>query len=125
MRIDYNVLGQILDTTWGRSSSPNTSSYSVKFDLKGDELIVKYVAIVAFASEVEKVTTKRQYDRESRTIIAEVVRKIKSLYKDYTGSTLKMKIISSEDNIEIIGFAVHNPKRTAYYRRISTFTFVD
>jgi hypothetical protein len=45
--IDYNALGQAIDTTWGRSSTPKTSSYSVKLSILGpDRLLAAYAAIV-------------------------------------------------------------------------------
>jgi hypothetical protein len=48
--------------------------------------------------------------------------KVKACYKDISGGKrITAKEISSEDSIEIIGYGVHNPKRTAYYRRKTSF----
>jgi len=120
-QIDYNALGQVLDTTWGRSSTPKTASFSVKFSLSGNVLTASYAAIVNFGTENEMIMMKRKYSEESVDVIAELVRVIKSNYKTIAGKTISMKELTSQDSLEIIGYAVHNPKRTAYFRRKTSF----
>jgi hypothetical protein len=120
-KIDYNSLGQALDTTWGRTSTPATASYSVKFTLAGDVLTASYQAVVNFATEKEMATMKRLYEEESNLIIEAVLKNVKSVYKNISGNTLSTKETTSSTSIEIIGFNVHNPKRTAYFRRKTSF----
>lgn len=121
-KIDYNALGQALDTTWGRSSTPKTASYSVKFTLLGpDRLQASYAAVVNFGTERQMIEMKRRYADESVDITNEILKTVKSSYKDITGSALSTKETSAADSLEIIGFGVHNPKRTAYYRRKAVF----
>ena len=120
-KIDYNALGQALDTTWGHTSTPKTASYSVKFTLTGDILTASYQAVVNFASEKEMLVMKQMYENESIDVVAAVLKNVKSVYKDLTGNALSTKEQSSSTSIEIIGFNVHNPKRTAYFRRKTSF----
>lgn len=120
-KIDYNALGQAIDTTWGRSSTPKTAGYSVKMSMHGDTLVVNYAAIVNFGSEREMIVMKRSYTEESMSVINEVLKNVKETYKKLSGKSLKAKEMVSNDSLEIIGFAVHNPKRTAYYRRKTVF----
>lgn len=120
-KIDYNALGQALDTTWGRTSTPKTASYSVKFKLAGDVLTASYQAIVNFASEKEMTVMYRNYETESIDVINAVLKNVKAVYKDLTGNTLSTKEHSSSSSVEVINFNVHNPKRTAYFRRKTTF----
>lgn len=121
-KIDFNALGQALDTSWGRSSTPKTASYSVKFTLLGpDRVLASYAAIVNFATERQMIEMKRRYADESVDITNEAFKQVKSSYKSLTGSTLTAKEAGSTDSLEIIGFGVHNPKRTAYYRRKTVF----
>ena len=120
-KIDYNALGQALDTTWGHTSTPKTASYSVKFTLAGDILTASYQAVVNFASEKEMLVMKQMYENESIDVVAAVLKNVKSVYKDLTGNALSTKEQSSSTSIEIIGFNVHNPKRTAYFRRKTSF----
>jgi hypothetical protein len=119
--VDFNALGQAIDTTWGRTSTPKTASYSVKFKLQGNLLIANYAAIVNFAAEKEMITLKQIYTEESQSIIAAVLKNVKSVYKEITGKALRTKEVSTSDSLEIIGFNVHNPKRSAYFRRTTTF----
>lgn len=120
-KIDYNALGQALDTTWGRCSTPKTASYSVKFTLAGDILTASYQAVVNFASEKEMNIMYRNYERESIDVIAAALKSAKDIYKNITGNSLTTKELDSNDSVEIIGFNVHNPKRTAYFRRKTKF----
>jgi len=120
-KIDYVALGQAIDTTWGRSSTPKTASYSVKFTVQGSRLVASYAAVVNFGTEKEMILMKRAYAEESKAITAEALKHIKAVYKDICGKTLSAKEDASTDSLEIIGFGVHNPKRTAYYRRKTVF----
>lgn len=116
--IDYNALGQAIDTTWGRSSTPKTASYSVKLTMLGpDRLLASYAVIVNFGTERQMIEMKRRYAEESQTVIAEVLKNVKSNYKQLAESALSTKELESSDSLEIINVNVHNPRRTAYYRR--------
>lgn len=121
-KIDFNALGQALDTTWGRSSTPKTASYSVKVTIEGATRIkASYMAIVNFGTERQMIEMKRRYSDESISVISEVLKTVKSNYKELSSSSLTTKEISSSDSLEIIGVNFHNPKRTAYYRRVTYF----
>lgn len=117
MAIDYNALGQAIDTTWGRSSTPQTASYSVKFSMMGERLVVTYQVVVNFASEKEMILMKRACKEEADRVVKAHLNTVKSTYKDLCGATLKTKMTESIDSLEIINFNVHNPKRTAYFRQ--------
>lgn len=122
-KINYSALGQALDTTWGRTSTPKTASYSVKFTLAGDILTASYQAVVNFASEKEMIVMKRMYDEESLKVINMMLKNVKSVYKNLSKETLftKEKEYSTSTSVEIIGLNVHNPKRTAYFRKKMAF----
>lgn len=119
--IDINTLGQVIDSTWGRVSTPRTSSYSVKFSLNGGYLEVKYGAIVNFGTEREMIAMKANYADESKKVIDSLISDIKKNYKELSGKTLKAKRVFSSDSVEIISNSFQNPKRTAYYRCKCTF----
>lgn len=120
--IDFNALAQSMDTTWGRSSTPKTASYSVKLSLLGpDRLLASYAVVVNFGTERRMIDCKRAQVTESEAVIKEVMKQIKASYKDITGSALSVKEDSSVDSLEIINMNVHNAKRTAYYRRKTVF----
>lgn len=120
--IDYNALGQALDTTWGRSSTPKTASYSVKVTMLGpDRLMTSYAAVVNFGTEKQMIEMKRRYADESQSVTSEVLKAVKGNYKNLVGSALSTKELSSVDNLEIINMNAHNPRRTAYYRRKTVY----
>lgn len=121
MDIDFNALGQSLDTSWGRSSTPKTAGYSVKFTMQGNRVIASLTAIINFGSEKEMILTKRAYSGESMTIIDNALKQVKDSYKGITGESIQFDEINSTESVEVIGFNVHNPKRTAYFRRKSVF----
>ena len=121
-KIDYDLLGQTIDSTWGRSSTPKSSSYSVKLTLQGpDRLLASYAAIVNFASEKQMIDMKRGYEEESRSVIDAIIKNVKERYKNIAEESITVKEVTSTDSVEIISFNVHNPKRTAYYRRKTIF----
>ena len=115
-KVDINALGQAIDTTWGRSSTPKTASYSVKMNLVGDCVQVSYAAIVNFATEREMIEMKRRYADECRSVIDSHIKGVKSSYKELCGKNLKLKELDRSDSIEIISNSSNNPKRTAYFR---------
>lgn len=120
--IDYNALGQACDTSWGRSSTPQTASYSVKLTMLGpDRILASYAAVVNFGTERQMIDMKRRYAEESEAVTNQVLKTVKANYKELSGESLSTKELSSEDSLEIIGFNVHNPRRTAYYRKKTVF----
>lgn len=125
--IDFNALGQAIDSTWGRSSTPRTASYSVKISLLGpDRMLVSYAAIVSFSTERQMIEMKRAYSGEADSVIAEVIKTVKKNYKELSGSALSTKAVTQRmdgegDSIEIINFNCHNARRQAYYRRKAVY----
>lgn len=122
--VDFNALGQAIDTTFGRSSTPKTASYSVKMTLSGeDRLLVSFAAIVNFGTERQMIDMKRAYAEEAEAVIGSALKNVKAVYKDLAGETLKTKKIEETqvDSVEIINFNVHNSKRTCYFRRKVAF----
>jgi hypothetical protein len=120
--IDYNALGQAMDTTWGRASTPVSATHSVKFTLLGpDRVMASYAGLCKFVTEKEMILTKRDQVQESEAVIDAFLKHVKTCYKDLSGLTLKTKELSSVDQLEIVNMNVHNPARTAYYRRRVVF----
>jgi len=133
--IDYGALGQAIDTTWGRSSSPLVNSFSVKMKLIGtDVLALTYQTTINFPSEKQMLQVKLREKNLSSENIKAVVDAVKENYKNIvderkkTGitsenvkGTLTLKEDKSDDSLEIIGMAVHTPKKTALYRKFVYF----
>ena len=119
-QIDLNALGQVIDTSWGRSSTPKSSSYSVKAKLTGQgTMILTYTAIVKFVTRCDMIVLKRAYAEEADKITNEALTNIKSSYKSLTKKTLTTKIdkASVNDSLEVVSYNSDAPSRSAYYRR--------
>lgn len=120
--LNLSALGEAIDTSWGRSSSPVTSGFSVKMNVSGHyQLNLTYQTIVNFGTEREMLATKRLEEEQASKNIKSIIDNVKKNYKELSGSALKLKETSSSDSVEIVGMNVHNPKRTALYRRKCTF----
>jgi hypothetical protein len=120
--IDFDALAQAYDTSWGRSSTPNTNQFSVKFHMDGpNRLVVNFAVIVKFGTQRELIELKRQYEDESVRVVNANLGAVKKRYKDLSGSALKATELSSSDSLETIGVTFHSPCRTAYYRRKTVF----
>ena len=120
---DIHVLGQIINTTYGKSSTLSPVA-SVKCSLYGAEpnrLCVDYTCIVTFASESSMRDQKKAFENESNQATNNKMKEVKKEFKDAAGRALKTKQISSEDSIEIINASPHTPRKTAYYRRKTLF----
>ncbi len=120
-----NILGQLLDTTFGRSSMSKAGTVSIKSIMSGNKINVTYTTIVNFVGDVPMKDQTREQERISEKLISDFINTVKKDYKAEAGSTLKLKKGDSTDEIELINMSPYNPKKTAYYRRRAVFTIGD
>ncbi len=117
-----NVIGQIINDTWGESSTPKSASSALNVKLSGENTMTfKYTTIVTFATEKSLHDQRKALDLESAEVINKRSADIKKLYKEETGDTLSLTEVSSDDSLEIIYFNRYTPLRRAYYRRTTIF----
>lgn len=121
--INYNALNQILDTTFGRSSTPQSASYSVKFSFSGgDRLIATYIGIINFPSRTDAMIAKKSSEEDADRLVKSYIKSLKTRYKELTGEIISLKDVDETDSVEMIGGGYHHTsKRSAYYRK--TFIF--
>ena len=117
-----NILGQILDTTFGRSSTAKSPTFSIKTTMSGDRINVTYTTIVNLVTDKVMRDQVREEERISEKLIGDFINEVKKEFKKVAGSTLKLKKGDSTDEIELISMSAYSPKRTAYYRRRAVFT---
>lgn len=115
------ILGQILDTTWGKSSTASSPTMSIKGSLAGDTLTVSYTTIVHLASERNLRDQVKRFEEESVQLTNEFCKKCKSEFKNAASSALVLKQLSTNDSVELITASPFTPRRTAYYRRFTTY----
>jgi len=117
---EYNILGNIIDSTWGVGSTnnPKGASMSVKANLLGeDQLVLSFISIISFGEPHER---KREFDKmssDSSSILEACVKKIKDSFKEESGRTLKTENLSDNEDWELISLGQFSGRRDAYYRR--------
>lgn len=116
------IIGQILESSWGRESSPD-GTFSVKYDLAGNLLTLKYTTVVHFAGESAYGPQVAEANRQAVTLINDKLAQVKKAFKDSTGDSLKTEDMGGKDNIELI--QPHASRRVAYYRYNHRFKIED
>jgi len=120
------ALGQILDTTFGRSSTTESATASFKTKLQGEMLTVTYATIMKFASEQDQWEQTKGFDKESAKLTDDFMKATKKDFKVAAGGALKVKEQSSFTDFEVIGVQGHiNPARTVYCKRITVFEITN
>jgi len=117
-----NILGQILDTTFGKSSTSKSPTFSIKTTMAGDKVHVMYTTIVNLVTDKVMRDQVREEERVSEKLIGDFMDEVKKEFKRVAGSSLKLKKGDSTDEIELISMSSYSPKRTAYYRRRAVYT---
>ncbi len=124
--VDFNLLGQCIDTTFGRSSLSEDSTKSVKIKLagNGDDTLVTFVftTIVNTFGTHDLQTAQERCKIESEALVKDAVTKIKKEYKDLGGDSLKFKQVGDTDAFELISGTFTSPRRMSYYRRHLVFS---
>ena len=120
---EINILGQCINDTWGSSGAGEmrTPTMSIKSSLQGDNLTCAYTTIVHLASDRNLRDQVKRFEDESVKLTKEYTKILKKDFKDASGRTLKLKEVSSTDSVELITASPFTPRKTAYYRRFTTF----
>jgi hypothetical protein len=113
-----NTLGNILNTTWGRGIS---DTFSCKGEMSGENLMITYSTVIYYASTDGLNAQAGQLMDESNARINDLVKKVKSEYKDEAGETLTLKELSNKDSYEMTQASSLNPRKVAVYRRKVVF----
>ena len=119
---DINTLGNILNHTWGAGSSRHhrsDASATITGNMQGDVLNVRFMTVVHFAGEKSLQDQMRNLTRESYDRLNKYVDNVKAQFREQAGKSLKVKEISSKDDLEIIQATSNSPRKIAYYRRFA------
>jgi len=112
---EINALGNIVETTWGKSGESNGRSVSAS--LQADVLTFRFTTIVHFAAEDALRIQVERLAAESMDVLSGRVKTLKDEFKEATGKTLTIKELSNRDNVELISSTSNSPRKIAYYRR--------
>jgi len=109
---EINILGQVFNHTFGYSSD----TMKVTSSLHGDSLVLKYIAIIQFASEESMQKQKSQFEKEANDVLADALKQMKQEFKAKAERSIKVTEDSRDDSVELISVAAHSPRKLAYYR---------
>lgn len=112
---ENNILGNLINTTYGKGSSPS-GDFSIKCDLAGDTMTLKYTTIVHFASEKSLQQQVVRCQDEAQKRLTGFLTSLKKDFKDESGRALKTTDSGSSDNVELIQSTSNSPRKIAYYR---------
>lgn len=124
--VDFNLLGQCIDTTFGRSSTTEGATKSVKVKLQGagDVIQASFVfnTIINTFGTHDIRESEERCKIESETLIKDAITKIKKEYKELGGGNLKFTQCADTDAMELISGTFYSARRMSYYRRQIVFT---
>ncbi len=112
---EVNILGNLVNTTYGKSSSAD-GEYSIKCDLAGDTMTLKYTTLVHFASEKGLTDQVSRCQEEAHSRLSDFLSHLKKDFKDVSGSALKTTDDGMMDDVELIQSTSNSPRKIAYYR---------
>jgi hypothetical protein len=116
---ESNALGNLINTTYGKSSSP-AGDYSIKCDLAGEQMTLKYTTIVHFASERSLRDQVNRCFEEAHQRLDLYLSAIKKDFREEVNSSLKTTEVGEQDNVELIQATSNSPRKIAYYRMNKT-----
>lgn len=116
---DINILGDIINSSWGKSStSPTAHHVSIKAKiLNEDTMMFSYTTIVNFKSYANIIPERKEKEKEAVGVLNKCVSLVKERFKELSGKTIKFSGEKRTDTVEIINVQPHiNYRKTAYYR---------
>ncbi len=116
-----NTLGQLIDTTFGKSSTTAAPTVSIKMILQGNSLIVKYTTLVHFASEQSMREQTKDLERAAVQLTKKSIDEVEKDFKKIEGKALNLKKKATDNGIELISMSPYNPRKVAYYRFNTTY----
>ena len=120
---EISFLGQLTNNTWGYPGGMNRKvpTAAINVSLQGDRMTCTYTTIVNLMSDLQLRDQSKSFEEESVSILDVYMKDLKKEFKKMSGRSLKSKEVDTNDSIEIISTSPYSPKRTAYYKRFTTF----
>lgn len=113
--IDLAALGQVTDSTFGRSGVFGDSS-SVKVRLHSNKMFVTFNVMTNVNGQLGMIEARRRCEDEAMAKIKLTLDRIKADYKELTGSRLSLKELDTASSIEAINCSAYTASKTVIYR---------
>jgi len=105
---EINVLGNIFNTTYGRSSTAISPTSSTTVTMQGDTAIVKFVTqmkMLGGSHDRPLIQTERE---KAEKILKKFVSDTEKAFKRQCGRDLKMKVANTSDYVDPVSFPSSN-----------------
>ncbi len=116
---DINAFGNATDTTWGRSSTTEGATSSIKMKLISDSTAMAiYTTVITVAGNFNQNNRDYNYDVAEKALDA-YVKNVKKSYKESSGKNVQMTIKDIQQSINPIdlnAFSSLQTVRTCYYQ---------
>lgn len=123
---EINILGDVIDTTWGKSSTDHKrnvfSSCKVGFlgkPLDGDiQMVITSTAVLSFGDIEEREREIRKASRDADSVIEACIKKIKEDFKDKAGRSLKIKKVGEpSEDWDLLSLGQFNGRRDCLFKK--------
>lgn len=111
---EINILGNIINTTFGKSSV-NETGYSVTTTLHGDKMTLKYMTVFNTNDSDGIRLQKKANEKRSNEMLNKSLKNIKKEFKEKAGRSVNFKELENSDSLEAISMQAH--RKRFYYRR--------
>jgi hypothetical protein len=119
-----NALGQVIDTSWGRSSTTGAATQSVKCEIIAAGIVrVRYTTLLSYDTAAALERQRATAREDSLKVVAAYVKFVKASFKELTGETIALKELKTTDGLEMAHMCTNSPVKSAFYRRESFFSF--
>ena len=122
---DLNILGSIINTTYGGSSqSQKNSLYNLSASMSGNVMTVTCLTVVNLIDSRSMDGEVKKCEKECNQVINHYVGQVKKDFRSECKKALKLKKVKGSENTstELAGYySPHSPIRTGYVRRSISF----
>ena len=119
---EYNILGNIINDTWGISTDESSGSFKVIPKIMSDErMSITCMVIVNLLNRGDmKEESDKAYD-QCRQACNSRLKDIKKEFKKMAGRALKTKDMGHDESVELINMSSYSQKGTALVRCVYNF----
>ena len=124
---EYNILGNCMNDTWGKSSTRNSDSNfsSVKAtflgkDEESTQLLLTYQCVLSFGHLEEREREMASASLEGNSALDAVLKRLKDDFKEDAGRTLKSTTRQVDDDWQLLTLGQHSGRREFLYIKRAT-----
>jgi len=118
---DYNVLGSLIDDTFGKSNDTNSGFKCAARITKENRLTVTCMVVVNLLNRSEMNSEAKKAEDQLSKLCNSYMKNIKKDFKLQTGRALKAKQVSNDASVELVNMSSYSPKGTSLVRQVTVF----